>query len=461
MATLTTSGVGSGLDVNTLVSQLVAAERATADARNTRTEAKLTTQFTALAQLKGSLSAFQSALGGLKDADKFLSRKTTLSADTHLAASATAAAAPGSYTVEVQQLATAAQLGSNAVTGGATGVVGTGTLTISMGSTSFTVTLASPANTLADLRNAINSSKFNPGVTAALVTDVDGTHLVLGGNATGDANALRITTSGGDGGLAQFVHDPPTTTTNMRVISAAKDAIVEVSGYEIHDSDNSIEGAIEGVTLNLKKEEIGVTTSLTVSVDGAAIRERASAFVTAFNNLATQIAKLRSYNAESKQAGPMLGDSMLLNLESRLRVMVAAPVEGATGDYTTLTSLGISTTATGTLALDAAKFDAALAKDPAAVSRLFTTEDKGVASKLDTFIKDRLAEGGEIAARDASIAARRKDVARAKEALDARMVQVQARYMKQFQALDTMLSRMQSTSSYLGQQLANISNISG
>jgi flagellar hook-associated protein 2 len=457
MASITTSGVGSGLDVNSLVSQLVAAERAPYDARNTRTESKLTTQITALGQLKGSLSAFQSALGGLKDADTFLSRKATLSDDTHVAVTADAAAAPGSYSVEVRQLASAAQLGSNAVTGGATGVVGTGTLTIAMGSSSFDVTLTGAANTLSDLRNAINSSPWNPGVSAALVTDLTGTHLVLGGNATGAANVIKITTTGGDGGLAQFVHDPPTTTTNMRVISPAQDAIVMVSGFEIHDADNSIDSAIEGVKLNLKKAEIGVTTSLTVAVDGGGIRDRANSFVTAFNNLANQISKLRSYNAETKAAGPMLGDSLLLNLESRLRNMVSSPVEGITGNYSTLSSIGIATTTTGTLTLDAARFDAVLAKDPTAVSRLFTLEDKGISTRLDTYIKDRLADGGEIAARDASIAVRRKELTSAKASVDTRMQLIQARYLKQFNALDTMLSQMQSTSSYLTQQLSNLS----
>jgi flagellar hook-associated protein 2 len=457
MASLTTSGVGSGLDVNSLVSQLVAAERAPYDARNTRTESKLTTQITALGQLKGSLSAFQSALGGLKTADTFLARKATLSDDTHLAVTADAAAAPGSYSVEVRQLASAAQLGSNAVTGGATGVVGTGTLTISMGSTSFDVTLTGAANTLADLRNAINNSPWNPGVSAALVTDLTGTHLVLGGNSTGAANAIKITTTGGDGGLAQFVHNPPTTTTNMRVISPAQDAIVMVSGFEIHDPDNSIDTAIEGVKLDLLKAEPGVTTSLAVAVDGGGIRDKATTFVTAFNNLANQISKLRSYNAETKAAGPMLGDSLLLNLESRLRNMVSSPVEGITGNYNSLASVGITTTTTGTLTLDTAKFDAVLARDPAAVSRLFTLENKGLAPRLDSYIKDRLADGGEIAARDASISVRRKELTSAKAAVDTRMQLIQTRYLKQFNALDSLLSQMQSTSTYLTQQLSKSS----
>jgi flagellar hook-associated protein 2 len=328
-----------------------------------------------------------------------------------------------------------------------------------MGSTAFTVTMTGGANTLADLRNAINNSTFNPGVTAALVTDVDGTHLVLGASATGANNALKITASGGDGGLAQFVHDPPTTTTNMRVISDAQDAQIVVSGFTINDHDNTIDSAIEGVTLNLKKADVGVTTSLSVAVDNGAIRDRANSFVTAYNKLASQIASLRSYNSQTKAAGPMLGDSLLLNLESQLRNMIAAPVTGATGTYTSLSSIGIATTSTGTLALDATKFDAAMTKDPAAVSRIFATDKNGVAVKLDQFITDSLATGGAIAARDASIATQRKDLDAAKSAVDDRMAVVQARYLKQFTALDTMLSQMQGTSSYLSQQLASIAKM--
>ncbi|HXC60430.1 MAG TPA: flagellar filament capping protein FliD, partial [Steroidobacteraceae bacterium] len=289
------------------------------------------------------------------------------------------------------------------------------------------------------------------------VTDVAGTHLVLGGSATGAANALKITAAGGDGGLNQFVHDPPTTTTNMRVVSAAQDAEVVVSGFTIHDTDNTIDTAIEGVTLNLKKEEIGVTTSLSVAIDGSGIRDRANAFVTAYNQLATQIGKLRSYNAETKAAGPLLGDSMLLSIESQLRNIVTAPITGTTGAYTALSNIGITTTATGTLALDATKFDAAMAKDPAAVSRIFASDTNGVAVKLDKFMTDQLGSTSAIAARDASITARKKALADAKTSVDDRMEVIQARYLKQFNALDTMLTQMQSTASYLTQQLSKSS----
>jgi flagellar hook-associated protein 2 len=454
MPTITTSGVT--LDVSGLVTRLVAAERAPYDNRIAGSEARLTTEFSAVAQLKGAMSSLQSALGTLKSATDFQIRSVTLGDDEHFAATTTAEAVPGSYQVEVRQLAKAAQLGSAAIVGGATALSGTGTLNISLGATSFTVTLTDPAATLADLRDAINEAGHNPGVSAALVTDINGTHLVLGSALTGAANSLRVTASGGNGDLARFAYDPPGTTA-MTELTAPQDSIVVVSGYEIHDPDLNIEGAIEGVTLALKQAQAGTTTAMTVAIDNAGIRDKVGRFVSAFNVLANQISKLRSYNAETKAAGPLLGDAMLRSIESRISRLISDPVSGlGSSPYTTLASMGITREANGTLKLDATKFDAAVANEPGAVGRLFSS-DNGVAIRMGAFIDGRLADDGEIAARDATIAARRKDIDKQKQTLEARMQVFQARYLKQFNALDSLLTQMQSTSSYLTQQLASIS----
>jgi flagellar hook-associated protein 2 len=450
MPTITSSGVGSGLNVTSLVSQLVAAERGTYDTRYTRVDLKLTTEFSALSQLKGSMSAFQTALAGLKDAAAFSQRKVTIASVGFFTASATAAASAGSYGVEVQQLAKAAQLGSNAFAGGPDSVVGAGTLSISMGSSSFDVMLADGSSTLANLRDAINTANTNVGVRATIIRDLAGAHLVLTGTATGEANALRITASGG---LTQFAHDPPVTTTNFAQLSPAQDAIVRVSGYEIHDADNTIGDAIDGVTLTLQKAEPGTTTNLGVETDSAGIRGRVDAFVNAYNTLASQLSKLQAYNADTKAAGPMLGDAMVRNIESQMRRLISEPVAGSGSAYTTLASLGITSSLKGELSVDQAKYDAAIAAAPAALSQLFASTG-GLASRLDGFLGSKLATTGEIAARDAGIATRRKDLARQREALDARMQVLQARYSKQFNALDSLLTQMQSTSSYLAQQLS-------
>jgi flagellar hook-associated protein 2 len=344
------------------------------------------------------------------------------------------------------------------VTGGATGVVGTGTLTIAMGAASFSVSMVPGSNTLADLRDAINESAQNPGVNAALVNDINGTHLVLAGTQTGAANALRITASGGNGGLNQFVHDPPATTTNMTVLSAAQDAIALIAGFEVHDADNSIDGAIEGVTIELKKAATGTVTNLEVALDGAGIRERANRFVSAYNVLASQVAKLRAYDPATKVAGPLLGDSMLRGIESQMRRLLSDEVAGlGVSPYRTLASLGITSTATGTLELDATKFDAAIKIDPNAASRVFTSES-GVSAKLLKLLDAGLADGAELSSRDTRLTAKSKDIVKQKAQLEVRMQQVQARYQRQFNALDSLLTQLQSTSSYLARQLASTSS---
>ncbi len=150
MATITSSGIGSGLDINSLVSQLVAAERAPQDARLASIDTKLTTEFTALSQLKGAMSAFQSALAGLKDANTLIARKATVSDDKNVAVTAASNAVAGTYSVEVEQLATASQLKTAPFLGGPTSIVGTGELMLSLGSNAFTVTIDSTNNTLAE-----------------------------------------------------------------------------------------------------------------------------------------------------------------------------------------------------------------------------------------------------------------------------------------------------------------------
>jgi flagellar hook-associated protein 2 len=239
----------------------------------------------------------------------------------------------------------------------------------------------------------------------------------------------------------------------------AQDAIVKVSGFEIHNATNTIDGAIDGVALVLKKAHAtGATTSLEIARDDASIQSKAQSLVTAFNNLAKQIKTLGGYNADTKTGGTLLGDAMLLGVDAQLRRIVGEPVTGTTGAYRTLASLGITTGADGTLQLDAAKFQKALAADPQSLNSIFAS-DNGVAVKLGKYLDSKLASSGEIASRNANLTASQKSLAAQREVLDARMQVVQERYMKQFTALDAMLAQMQSTSSYLTQQLQGLSNL--
>ena len=440
MSTISSTGIGSGLDIDSLVAKLVAAERSGQQTRIDTKKGKLTEQFSAMGQLMGGMSAFQSSLNSLVSAGSFTSRKVSVSDEKAFTAKAGSSAAAGSYDVQVEQLAKAAQLGSDAF-GSASTPVGTGTLTISVGASSFSIEVGAGGNSLANIRDAINKSANNTGVQASLLTDVEGTHLVLTSMKTGADRALTVTASGGDGGLEKFE--------NMEVRSEAQDAIVFVSGYEIHSGSNTVSNAIEGVTLTLKAPtEEGSTVLLGVERDDAAIQDAAKKFVDSYNSLAGTMKSLSRYDASTEAAGALLGDAMLRNVDSRVRKLSSSPVAGVSGNYTTLASLGITTQADGTLKLDTVRFNAALAANPGAVSDIFTS-DNGVAVKLANFMGSKTSATGELTVRSSNITDTLVDLKDQQDALNARMKVIEQRYFKQFNALDTMLAQMNTTATSL------------
>ncbi|HRX90570.1 MAG TPA: flagellar cap protein FliD N-terminal domain-containing protein, partial [Steroidobacteraceae bacterium] len=123
-------GISSGLDVNAIVTQLVAAERLPAAQRIQRQDTRLTTQISALGTLRGALGALQAAVSPLKTVASFQTRAVASSNEGIFTATATSSAAPGSFEIEVVAVASAQKIASNAFAGGAPSVVGTGTLSI-------------------------------------------------------------------------------------------------------------------------------------------------------------------------------------------------------------------------------------------------------------------------------------------------------------------------------------------
>jgi len=445
MATISSTGIGSGLDIDALVSKLVAAERSAGQTRIDTKKTKLTEQFSAMATLMGGMSAFQASLNSLVSAGSFTSRKVSVSNEAAFTAKATASAAPGSYDVQVEQLAKSAQLGSEAFASGST-PVGTGTLTIAVGDSSFSIEVGEGSNSLANIRDAINRSATNRGVQASLLTDVEGTHLVLTSTKTGEDYSLTVTASGGNGGLEQLE--------DMEVRSEAQDAIVFVSGYEIHSSSNTVSNAIEGVTLTLKAPtEEDSTVLLSVDRDDAAIQDAAKKFVDAYNSLASTIKSLNKYDVSTDTGGPLLGDAMLRNIDSQVRKLISSPVAGVTGSYTTLASLGITTQADGKLKLDAVKFNAALEASPGAVSDIFTSSN-GVAVKLADLMGQKTSSTGELTVRSSNITDSLVELKDQQDVLNARMKVIEQRYFKQFNALDSLLAQLSTTANALDGWLA-------
>ena len=458
MAGLTSQGIGSGLDVASLVAKLVAAEKAPRQAQITRAQTAAVTTISALGSLKGAMAAFNDSLAALKTEEVFASRSATSSDQEFFSATASTTAMSGSYDIEIEQLASAQQLTSNAFASGAGHVVGTGTLTVGVGTTTFTVQVDAQHNTLAQIRDAINAAPDNQNlVRATIVNATDGAHLVLSAQNTGAANNITVAQADGDGGLASLVYDGALTT-NYRELHQAQDAIVYVSGYAHNSATNTISDAIEGVTITALKADDDVTHSLTIANDTNSAVARIKKFVDSYNALASQMAQLRSYEPTTKKAGPLLGDALLRGIESDVRNKLASAVNGLTGEYKSLASIGITTQRDGSLALDSAKLDKAMAADFDGVSKLFGSAD-GVAKRLSDVLTARLADTAELNIRNKALNEKTVSLQKEQASLETRMLEVQRRYNQQFNALDSLLSTMQSQSSFLSQQLDSISKI--
>jgi flagellar hook-associated protein 2 len=449
---ISAAGIGSGIDIDGLVRQLLAAEGQPATARLNQREAKLQGRLSAFGQFRSALEQLRTALGALKDPSKFMVRTATAGNEELLSASATSDAAPGVHDVEVVRLATAHKLASAPVATAAS-VVGSGTLTITVGGASFAVDIDAGAASLADIRNAVNGSADNTGVTATLVTANDGVRLVLTGTATGATNTITVTESGGDGGLAAIAYDPGNGVTGLAELQAAGDSQVVIDGF-VHDgASNQVSDAVTGLTLRLLSAAPGLPTTLTVGDDGAASAKLVNDFVTAYNAVIKTTKDLTHYNAATKSAAALLGDPTLRGFASALRNAVASPFAGG-GSFTALFELGVTTQVDGTLEVDAGRLGEALAEGYSAVSAFFGAEEAGLAQRLDALLDGYLDDEGVLDGRTDSLRSGIEDVTTAREALDRRLEQVEARLRAQFTALDTLVAQMKNTGDFLNRQLS-------
>jgi flagellar hook-associated protein 2 len=386
---ISSPGIGSGLDINSLVGQLMALERRPLSLLDTR-EAKFQAQLSAYGSLKGALSSFQSAVSALATPAKFTALKASVADATVMSASAGSSASVGSYSITVQTLANAQKLksGTFATTGT---TVGTGAITLQFGTYSGgsftlnpdksakTIAIDSARSSLAGVRDAINAA--NAGVTAGIVNDGTGNRLVIASKDAGVANALKITVTDDDlnntdaAGLSQLVYDASAGgTTNLSQTVPAQNATAVIDGITVSKSTNTVTDAIEGVTLNLLKE--GGTTTLTVARDSAGAQAAVESFVKAYNDLNKTITDLSKYDAANKKASTLTGDATVRSVQTQLRGLFNTALSTAGGGLTSLSDIGVTFQKDGTLKLDSGKLTTALNDSTKDVSSLFAAIGK-------------------------------------------------------------------------------------
>ena len=410
----------------------------------------------ALGTLRSSLATFRDTLTTLKNIDRFQGRQVTLSEPDFIAATAGTSAVPGSYQIEVEQLAAAHKLQSApGAFASATVPVGVGTLHISTGGQNFDVVINSSNNTLAGIAAAINSSAAGAKVQATILTAAGEARLTIAARTVGAANALTITQTDGDGGLAGLVYPP--SGGGLTQVQAALDARAVIDGLTVTSATNTLTGAIAGVDVTLKEVNAAdETTQITIGYNRTAARQTIDQLVKSYNDVVDAIKSVSSYNPETKQGGPLFGDAGVRNLVSQLRRELTTTVSSLTGPFDMLADIGISADLNGKLSVDSADLDAAFNANFDAVGALFATNQVGVAVKLDALLAPYLDSDGVLDARTSGLKTSIADIAERREALTERLAALQKRYTREFNALDTLMSQLQGTSNFLNQQLSRL-----
>ena len=447
---ISSTGIGSGLDVNSIVTQLMSAERAPINILQTKQTAN-NAKLSAYGTLKSAVSTFQTAMTALGSAG-LGARTATSSSATTLGVTASTDAVPGSYAIEVTQLAKQTKLSSAGHTDDAA-LMGAGTMSIQVGAKTA-VTIPAGNYSLDTLSRAINAAQA--GVSATIVNDGSASHLVITATDSGAANTVKISA---DGGMAEFQFDPAAPPTGpapaMAQNQAGQDAILTIDKLPVTKPSNTITDAVSGLTLNLLQTTVaGSSVNVTVAADKVAAKAAVTGFVDAYNKLSSTIKTMTAYNPTTKTGAVLNGESGAASIMMALRKELNVAATGA-GSLKTLADIGIAFQRDGTLAADDVKLTKALAGNFGGVTALFAGTD-GFATRLTATTTAILGTTGIISSRTDNLNSAIKQNSARQDDLEASMVNIQKRYRAQFSGLDSLMSKMQSTSNFLTQQLTAI-----
>jgi flagellar hook-associated protein 2 len=467
MATISSLGVGSGLDSEGIIAALMNVERLPLN--------QLTQQATDYKTKLSSIGQLQSLTATMRDKASAISgislwnQKTFTSGNTAVVnGSVSSSGAAGHYSVTVSALAAGQTVTSSALPSSAS-ELSSGSLQIELGTwtgASFSaqstksITIADDATSLADIRDAINSA--DAGVTASIVNDANGARLSIRSSETGEENGFRITatetTDDGDTatGLSALGYDAAVAGTPMTLNQASANAVATINGIAVESTTNTLADVSDGLTLTLSSLS-ATPVEVTVGDDTEAIRTAINDFVSAFNSLAAYIKDQTKYNAATKTGAPLQGDRTTIGYQWQLRGVIN---QGSTASSTwsRLSEVGIEMKADGSLGVTTSKLDDALAK-PDELRKLLATDGTDAAGSgfMDRF-KDLgssvLDLDGSLETLQTSLEDRIKDNEKRQDAVNDRLTQTEARLRAQYQALDTTMARMNALSSYVNQQMA-------
>ncbi len=465
MSGTTISGLGTGLDIDGMVTAIADAEKAPKQAQIDRLTTKTETSLSAVGTLTSAVETFEASLTALESSSSsFEGLGVQSSADDVASATAGAGAVPGSYEVEVISLASSSKVASASLEGGASTTFDSGgTLTIDVGDNASYEVQVAPGASLTEIRDAINSQlSATAGISANIITDASGARLVLSSEVTGEGTDLYVKGTGDLAALNINVdedgnHDlTQQSGTGAGSITLASNASYKIDGLELSSSTNTVT-ALSGLSIKLTAEG---TTTLTVAPNTEGLKTSIEAFVSAYNNLITVTNALTrvttSEDETSTDAGALVGDALVRSLLGSIRNELVQPSTGS-GELSVLAQLGVTTNKDGTLSIDDAKLSSALETHYDEVQAFFVGDD-GLIPRLKSVTEPYTAPGGLLAGRTESLQKTMTQLSEQQQALDRRIDSLTTSLYTKYNNMDILVAQLNASSASLLSTLEALNN---
>jgi len=423
---ITSAGIGSGLDIESIISQLMQIEREPINNLG-RQQQVLDVSISALGSLKNSLSELDSAASSLGDVNKFGSYVASTSDEDVFTAEAASGSRIENHTIEVLSLAIAHQMATDAYPGGADSTVNTGTYSFASGEESFDINLDGTNNTLLGLRDAINDAGDNNTISASVLNLAGGSRLILSSRETGIDNQIQAP--------ALFTE-----------ITAAVDATIKIDSFSASSATNAFSDIIPGIILQLKGPG---TAKLETGRNVDSFREIYDEFVNSYNALVSSI--------DSLSEGDLRNDGTLRSIKSDLSQLFFEPVAVKDSEYSPF-QLGLTFDRNGILSVDETTFLDITVDDTENFVAAITDPTTGFSQRISDVLEKYTANDGLIAAKEDSFESRKDVLGNQTERMEYRLGQTEERLRRQFTILDTLMTRLQTTSSFLTDQLGSLNN---
>ncbi len=442
------TGLGTGLDITSLVDALVTAQTAGKQQQISSLKASENARLSAVGSLTTALGDFQIAIGKLNSTTSFAGLTATSSESSYATATVDSTAVAGTYSLNVTSLATAAKVATDSISSGTT--FDSGTLTLGKGDSSYSISVSQGAS-LSNIRDSINKQSTTTGVSANLITGADGkSQLVLSSTTTGANSGITLSGSSGLEALNIDSSSADSSTRKGSILMAGKDASYTLDGLSLTSSSNTIESAVSGVRFSLLKE--GQTT-ITVGTNTDTLKSSIQSFVDGYNALITSInglTKVSTTTADdgstSTSSAALASDSMTRSLVNKLQNTLFGN-SSASGSLQTLSQLGITVTTTGTLSLDSTKLSSGLAANAASVQDFFTSKT-GLLNKLDDVVDVYTKSStGLLSQQTSTIKSTLTSLTEQQATLDTRKAKLTDILTAKYNAMDTLVAQLNSTSS--------------